>query len=155
MALVRLQIGLEGDRQANELLFTRKKNVEDFRPVWADIRNFLMQVMREQFDTEGARAAKWQPLSKTYAAWKSRNYPGKTILRRTDRLFNSLTTLGAPDQVFESDKLSMIFGTRVPYAAKHQLGEGRVPQRRILSLTVKDRLAIRNLVREHIAKGPL
>lgn len=151
MAVVRITIGIQGDRQFDALLASRKRRIDDWQPFWAQIRNFLIGVMKEQFATEGSRALKWEALSPRYAAWKERNYPGKTILRLTDRLYNSLTRVGSPDMIYEPEDKGMLFGTRVPYAGKHQLGEGRLKQRRILSLTNQDRRDIVGLAREWLS----
>jgi phage gpG-like protein len=151
MAFVRLTIGIQGDKQFDALLGSAKKRIDDWRPFWAQIRNFLVGVMKDQFSSEGARAQKWEPLSARYAAWKARNYPGKTILRLTDRLYRSLTNISSSDMVFETQEKSMLFGTRVPYAAKHQLGEDRIKQRRILSLTNQDRADIVGLARQWVS----
>jgi phage gpG-like protein len=151
MAFFRLTIGIQGDTQFDALLGSAKKRIDDWRPFWATIRNFLTGVMQEQFKSEGGRAQKWEPLSVRYAAWKQKNYPGKTILRLTDRLYTSLTNISSPDMVFDTQPQSMLFGTRVPYASKHQLGEGRLKQRRFLSLTNQDRKDIVGLARQWVS----
>jgi len=148
MGAIKLQIGMQGDRQFNRVLITKKNQVEDFRPIWSDIRNFLMITMREQFATQGARTASWKPLSRKYAAWKTKNYPGQTILRLTDRLFRSLTVPGSSDMIYESTPREMKFGTKVEYAAKHQFGVKPVPRRRFLSLTQADRDKIRLIIQK-------
>lgn len=151
MAIVTLNIGIEGDKQVNATLLSMKRRVEDWSPFWAQVRNLLIDRMKQQFDTEGSRASAWQPLSARYKSWKDQHYPNKTILRLTDRLYNSLTKIDDPNMVYETNPQQMTFGTKVRYAAKHQLGEGRIPQRRILSLTTQDRRDIIELGRTWIA----
>lgn len=166
---VGLNIGITGDKQVNEIILDPlKKRVKDIRPAWAAIHNFLMTVIGKQFETEGDRTARWQALSPIYAARKRAQFPGKKILRLTDRLFHSFTNPAHSDHVFKSTPRTMTFGTKVHYAAHHQLGGSfalesgplvneadvgksvTLPQRRILSLTKKDRLEVRNRVREHL-----
>lgn len=151
MAQLRLEIGLDGDRQVNETLISKKKKIQDFRDAWIQIRNFLIRSMADQFRTEGGRAQKWQELSEQYAARKAAKFPGKTILRRTDRLYDSLTKIGTTEHIFVSKPLEMLFGTGVWYSRIHQLGGGRVPRRRILSLTQDDRAEVRKLAQLHLA----
>jgi hypothetical protein len=77
-----------------------------FRPIWqADI----VRVFRS-----GGLPAPWPPLSPRYAAWKARRYPGMPIMRRTDRLYRSLTG-SSSDTVWHTTPRTIRFGTRVPY----------------------------------------
>lgn len=45
------------------------------------------------FKSEGKTGdhGNWKPLNEDYAAWKAKKFPGKTIMRRTDRGYKSLT----------------------------------------------------------------
>jgi len=77
----------------------------------------------------------WAALSPQYAAWKSRHYPGKTILQRTERLRESLEWNGrrlGKDGFFQATRDAVVFGTDVPYAKYHQKGTPRMPQREFL-----------------------
>lgn len=79
---------------------------------------------RGQFDVEGGGpSGSWAALSPAYAAWKEQNYPGQTILRRTDKLFEALTSSSSPFARREISKDSLDYGTLgVEYASFHQLG---------------------------------
>ncbi|MGV0984991.1 MAG: hypothetical protein ACOYB2_10580 [Limnohabitans sp.] len=78
------------------------------------------------FDAEGIPA--WPALSPAYAALKAILYPGKPILQATGRLHDSLTSLTA-DTVYDVSPQKVTMGTAVEYSEKHQVGEGRLPQR--------------------------
>lgn len=97
--------------------------------------------MRQQFESEGAFwGTPWAPLSPGYAAFKSRNYPGKTILiaegdlRRGASLPQrevtprTLTlTIDWPKGGLEQDS-----GLRWD-PAWHHLGRGNLPARPLLA----------------------
>ncbi len=105
---------------------------------------------RRIFDSEGqALGARWRPLSPEYAAAKSRDYPGTPILVRTGRLRSSLTE--RPTVRFRGN--TMEIGTNVPYSQYHQRGMGHNPVRRHVGLTIGDRSAWANDVREYIVNG--
>lgn len=100
--------------------------IEDFRPFWT--RYFapaFYRLVQRNFETEGSLVGGWAPLSPQYAAWKQRHYPGKTILRRTDALFHSMSYRGAghvgPQGIFIAESRALVLGTGVPYAIYHQL----------------------------------
>lgn len=84
---------------------------------------------RRQFDAEGGGPrGGWAALSPAYAAWKQQNYPGKTILRRTDALYEALTSSSSvfAERVMGGEEFN--FGTRgVEYASVHQVGENARP----------------------------
>lgn len=53
-------------------------------------------------------------LTRVYAAQKAKNYPGKTILRRTDTLYLSFEK-GNADNFVRIGPLSAEFGSKNPY----------------------------------------
>ena len=68
------------------------------------------------FSSQGIPA--WPALSPAYAARKARVAPGQTILRLTDRLYDSLTSMTA-DSVYEVAPQRLRIGTTVPYGQYH------------------------------------
>lgn len=126
--------------------------VGDVRPFW---RDFMVPDIREmyrgQFDTEGARGgAKWVPLSPAYAAWKDANFPGKSILRRTDRLFDSLTSQTS-DSIVIADAQNLRIGTKLIHGRAHQDGTGTLPARPMLAPTSGDLKRWRGLGERYLA----
>lgn len=86
---------------------------------------------RRQFDAQGGGPrGGWAALSPGYARWKEEHYPGKTILRRTDALYQALTESSSvfAERVMSGEQFD--FGTRgVEYASFHQLGTGSMVDR--------------------------
>ena len=138
-SLVRLTFELEGYERADVALTGAATKARDFRPFWrTKVAPWFFGLMQEQFATEGAGVGGWVPLSPRYAAWKAKRYPGKTILRRTDRLMKSLTWTGAqlatPAGIALMTQDGATFGSSVHYGRFHQRGTRTMRQRRILYL---------------------
>jgi phage gpG-like protein len=150
---VRLHFSVWGDEQINRTLDRFVEAAEDMRPVWEVLRDRFLRLEGKQFRTEGGYASGgWPPLSPRYAAWKSRNFPGKTILRRTDELFLSLTTGPA---VFVAEPRLLIMGSDVEYGGYHQRGAGVLPQRRPVELTEWERREWVRIMQRWIVTGRL
>ena len=116
------------------------QTVKDWRPVFRDIQQDFYKMEKAIFRAQG-KPQKFTPLSPRYRFWKEKNFPGKTIMRLNDRLYNSLTgenQADAQDTVVDIKPLSAEFGTRVPYAERHQLGR-RMPQRKVVQVEDRDR----------------
>jgi hypothetical protein len=152
-----------GEEQMADTLGIASDAVKDWRPAFNQIHDdFTGRIMPEQFATQGARGgAKWvgydnEPI---YRYVKSRilNTRQFPILRWSasftqapqphERLYPSLVDQDHPDHVYRKSKLRFSFGTKVPYAIKHQLGTGTVPydnvplpKRKIISITPNDQL---------------
>lgn len=73
-------------------------------------------VIQRRFEAEGPG---WLELTPSYAAQKSKRYPGKTILRRTDNLFLSFES-GNAGNITRIEPLSAEFGSSVAYGIYHQ-----------------------------------
>lgn len=136
------EVGFEfaGRAKVLGLIAAARAAVGDLRPFW---REFFIpdvrQMYREQFDTEGARGGqKWRPLSPKYASWKAANFPGKTILRRFDRLYDSL--VGKTGDSIEIATAQQIrIGSKLVYGKYHQDGTDNMPARPMLAPTRGDR----------------
>lgn len=111
------RIAVAFERAGNELADFSKNIFPKLTPVFE-------AEMERQFDAEGGGpSGAWDPLSSAYAKWKDEHYPGKTILRRTDAMFEGLTQSSSPfaARVFGGEEFN--FGTQgVPYASFHQVG---------------------------------
>lgn len=146
-----VELSIEGIDQILTSVQERLKRLRNLRPVWRSILAYLQQATIEQFATAGGRSRdKWEPLSPAYAIRKAQVWPGKPILRASDRLFQSLTGRNQ-DSIVEIDARSLIWGTSTPYARYHQRGTARMPQRKIIVVTKADRRQITALVRAHLA----
>lgn len=138
----------------NTALGALARALEDWSPLWPLVGEIVRGIEREQFETEGARgvSGRWPALSARYAKAKARKYAGKTTLRASDRLYNSLTGFVAGDSVFDAAPKKLTVGTRVEYAVYHQ-SEGsrsRLPRRPILDLVPgRDDRAIAGVLKQH------
>jgi phage gpG-like protein len=145
----RLRFDFYGDVQLDRTL-ERMEAVDDMRPAWEAIADHFAHLERRQFASQGGFSGGWSPLSPRYAAWKARNYPGKTILRRTDDLWRSLTERPFGIEVIE--KHVMVIGSDVDYGAHHQRGDG-VPRRRPIELTEAHRRTWVKIIQRYIVTG--
>lgn len=146
-----------GEAQLERTL-ERFEAAADMRPAWEAIADDFARLERQQFASQGASASGgWSPLSPVYARWKANRFPGKTILRRTDALYDSLTV--RPFGVEVITPSDMWVGSDVAYGRYHQQGTPRMPRRRPIELTEADRrrwvaIVQRFLVTGHVTVGP-
>jgi phage gpG-like protein len=97
----------------------RSKN---FKPVYEEAKDYLEKANAANFAAGGLPSGGWQPRDRSY---------GWPIMKRTGRLFNSLTNLrGAPNTITPTG--AQIFGTNVEYAKFHQYGTEKMPKRQII-----------------------
>lgn len=133
---VRVNVQVVNDKELiaafNEVL----RHVSNLETVWKIVEPGFRQIMREQFDSEGAagRSGKWKPLSPGYAKQKRLQYGDKPILQATNRLERSLTGRTG-DSLVIINRQSVSFGTSVPYATFHQTGTAKMPRRKIIDLS--------------------
>lgn len=128
-----------GDQQVDRVLVGFSRAGRDLRPAWDQIGDALAEATQRQFSSEGAYGSGgWQRLSPAYGEWKARAYPGKTILRRDDNLYDAVTRRPFGVEVLEP--AFAVFGARVlsedgfDYGAAHQAGAGNLPQRKVFDL---------------------
>lgn len=130
---VQITLAFWGDVQLKRTL-ARYDAIDNATPLWNVLAGRFARLEALQFASEGAHTSGgWAPLSPRYAEWKAANYPGKTILRRTDALYESLTSRPLGIEILEPG--FMVLGSDVDYGAYHQLGTDRMPRRRPVSLT--------------------
>lgn len=140
-----------GDVQLNRTLADIDDRATDMREVWEVLADRLAVVEERQFRTEGGYASGgWPALSPRYAAWKATHYPGQTILRRTDELYESLTDRPFDVEVIEPDY--MVLGSDVPYGGFHQRGDGQ-KQRRPVELPETERVEWIRLMQRFVMTG--
>ena len=152
---MQITVDILGERQLNRRLGLIVDQSADLRPAFDDVRKNWIKNNRAQFRSEGAHGGgnKWQKLSPKYRQWKARHYPGKTILRRTDRLWHSLTVPTHPDFIYRTALQSLLIGTKVPYAIYHQKGAGAVPVRKVVELTEEQKRQWPQYIQDHIFKS--
>lgn len=150
---VRIRFSFYGEEQIDRTLVRFIEAAEDATPVWNVLADRFLVLEGRQFASEGGYASGgWAPLSAAYAAWKAKNYPGKTILRRTDDLWRSLTQ-GPAIRIIEPR--FMVVGSDVDYGEYHQTGTGRMPRRRPIEFTDAERREWVRLIHRWIVTGEL
>lgn len=126
------------------------ENISDLRPLFNRIIPVLEQIAEETFATKDHGS--WPPLSPKYKEWKDANYPGKPMMRLTDRLYNSLTGKGS-GAVRIIGPATLTYGTTVPYGIMHQKGGSILPQRRVIHLTPEDKKRIMKEVQRFLVEA--
>ena len=111
------------------------EDIQDWSEVFQDIGADFHEMEARQFDSEGGYGGTpWAPLSKNYAAWKARNFPGNQILVLSGQLKESLIE-GDADII---EAMHAFYGTRLPVASFHQFGTSRMPARPVVFMTDED-----------------
>lgn len=149
---------VDGVPQFNRAFNRISDHVQDLRTVWNYAEDAMVKIEEEQFLTEGAAGlhGRWQVLTPQYAKHKEKRYPGRPILQRSYALVSSLTDK-TKDSVRVKEKLEFAFGTSVKsksgkdYPLMHQRGQGRLPARRAIDLSVSQR----TYLQKEIQKGLL
>lgn len=133
--------------------------ITNLAPLWPDVAAVIRSIFKEQFDTQGGHGgAVWAPLTHPYAERKELEWPGKTILRASDEMFESFTVPGASGAIYLFTPRQLIMGSSLERATWHQEGTERMAARKIINLTAKDEERIidvleANLVRAMQAQG--
>ena len=154
-----ITVDILGERQLNRrlgVIIERSANIfGGAKGVGVKVQKDWIKNNRAQFRTKGVHGSgeRWARLSTSYRKWKARHYPGKPIMRRTDRLWHSLTQPGHPDFVYRTSLQQMVIGTNVPYAIYHQSQEPRtseLPRRPVVELREDQKLLWSEFIRKHI-----
>ncbi len=173
--LLDFDVGLVGDKPIIAKLGLAEDRVKDLRPAWAalhsgnssllsgGIRPFV-EIVKGQYRTKGARGGTpWQSYNSEPVYKRIKIAVGGGLDRMLrweagrERLYPSLVRTGHPDHVYEPRRLSVMFGTRVPYAIKHQEGRGMqpydripLPKRPIIALTRGDFRGWIRVIQRHV-----
>lgn len=123
------------------------EQLADWPVFWAEVAIAFAQAEQEWFESQGEGT--WAPLNPEYAARKAELFPGKTILRATDTLYDSLTDTSQAAHLAGPD--AMVFGTTDPVAQYHYDGTPKMPKRNPLISIVKQREIARSLLESHVA----
>lgn len=149
---MRFTFEVEGKAEFDRSFNRVGEHVSDLRPVWNKIERTFHQIESEQFKSEGAkgRSGKWRPLTRNYAVYKAKKYPGMPVLQRSGRLYRSLTS-NTGDSILIKTKDEFGIGTTLFYATFHQTGTKNMPAREPISFSD----AQRTTLTKEIQKGLL
>jgi hypothetical protein len=131
MADITLDVTVTGGERAHQTLARLVTRLDDGRPQLLGLLDEILLAQRERFEGKGTR---WRKLKPSTLREKRALHEPDRILVATGRLMQSVTVLGAPDQVIEVRPGLLRFGTRVYYARFHHKGQG-VPKRAVVGLT--------------------
>lgn len=122
--------------------------VSDLRPAWPEIIDMFHAIEKEQFQTEGGAgdSGPWVALSPRYAATKG----GGGILVRSGALMASLT--GGSGELREETKDSLRIGSGVKYGLYHQLGTRRMPQRKVIDLSERNKARLMRVLQGYLVR---
>ena len=129
--------------QLKQAIIDIEKNVmQNLQPFWEEYATpAVIEEIARIFATEGY--GQWPPLSPKYAAWKSKHYPGKTILRLTDAYFKASTKKGEAGNIAHYTEDYMEWGADLgyfeslvgfPYPIVHEKGGVKHPKRPVYEL---------------------
>lgn len=152
--MARIALIVEGEAEFDRTFSRLDAAFSDLRPIWPDVRDKFWGIEKEQFDSEGAagRNGKWQKLSQRYEAQKIARFgPGLKILQATGDLRASLTGQTS-DTVYRSSKDEIQIGTSLPYARHHHTGAGRLPVRKPIDLSDRQRDELMKTVQASLVK---
>ncbi len=150
---MKLTIELAGDVQVERSLLRMAGRTDDMSDGLREVGEYLQRAEGRQFASEGQYGSGgWAPLAASTIASKQRQGLDSRILHATGALRDSLAGEGT-GALREVTRSQLIFGTTVPYARFHQLGQG-VPQRRPLEAPEGDRREmVRILQRAIVGSG--
>jgi hypothetical protein len=111
-----LSLNLQGAKELLLAFQLAELEFRDWRDEFRKLEPAFTIVIQRRFEQEGPG---WLELTRVYAAQKSRKYPGKTILRRTDTGYLSFAK-GNEGNVSRIEPLRAEFGTAIGYMIYHQ-----------------------------------
>ncbi len=151
--MINLALKVEGQDKLLDALEEMELTFKDFRPLFREAAKLFYEFEREAFESEGgtSEAGEWEELSPLYELIKEQRYPGKTILRRTDALFRSLTQPNARGSIRRVTETELLIGTSIDYAIWHQTGTANMPERPIIALTDQQNRRMATFLRRGLA----
>lgn len=148
--LVRRQLSLTSER------------IDHMEPVLLSLAGDLRHIMGRTFDQRGFPTGQgWRPLSVETKVRKARDKNPKVaanfdkVLVATERLKNSLSVKGHPDQIEHVTDNMLEFSTSVPYAEFHNRGTRHMARRPIARLRESDRKKMTRKVERWLRHGVL
>lgn len=145
--MIGFTVEVAGQVQLHRAIKRFSDGVSDLRPVWPEMISTFHAIEKEQFHTEGGagESGQWAALSPAYAKWKG---GGKGILERSGRLMASLT--GGSGSEVEETKESLRIGSGVKYGIFHQLGTSRLPQRKVIDLSERNKRRLMKVLQGYL-----
>lgn len=123
-----INVRFDGLRQIDIFIGNLEQELLDFRPLWSRLLDrVVIAEIKRVFASDGR--GRWAP---------RRDSLPHPLLRKSGRLYRSLTQPGGPENINRQTRTRLEFGTDVPYADVHERGSGRVPARPVIGLLAED-----------------
>ena len=90
-------MGIEGLEEALAELHGMDARAADASPILAEIASGAASEMKQHLAAGLSQGTAMKPLSPGYAERKRKRFPGKSILRATDQMLNSVVSSSGPD----------------------------------------------------------
>ena len=133
-----INVRFDGLRRVDVFLGDLESDLLDFRPLWGRLlRRVVIEEIKQVFASDGR--ARWAP---------RRDNLSHPLLRKSGRLYRSLTQVGGQDNINRQTRTRLEFGTDVPYADVHERGTSRIPARPVIGLLAEDSDFEKQLERE-------
>ncbi len=146
--MIRFIADVQGAVQVDRSFNRIDQEISDFRNFWPGVILAFYEIEAAQFATEGAQGAsgQWAALSPAYKIFKEKEFPGKTVLRREDALYESMTGPDALDSILRPEKDELTIGSALPYAlAQHK-------RRPIISLSEDNKRKIVKSIQQRLVE---
>jgi len=121
----------------------------DVRDTSYKVRTVYRKSEMRRFESAGPG---WPPLKESTLERKARQGFPSSTLRATDALYRAMTAPRANDQIDIRKPTEFHFGTTLPYAGYHDIGQG-VPQRKLIDLSASEQEQINRAISNFVAKG--
>lgn len=144
--MLRFTVIVDGEVQIDRALSRLVGKVTRLDEYFKIVADVMDEAVRKQFESEGGRTDKWEPLSPRYAEWKARRVGAKPILQLTGAMSESFKTV----RISSSE---IAWGSQDPKAVLHQRGTSRMVQRKIIDLTEADRTRLMKELHRFLIAG--
>ena len=141
--MIRVRHQLTGDKLELDKKLSALRNIKDAN---ARVGNYLLTKTKENFDAErDPDGDRWRPLAPQTVEEKIRKGTLLKILQRTGALRAGFETRvnRASVRIYNTD----------PKFEYHQFGTDKVPQRRMIGLSERDRQVVVGIYQEHLEKN--
>lgn len=141
---IKITLTIDGQDEFNRIFKRFDLVLTDLKLVWETVRDEFWRIEAEQFQSGGAAGAsgKWAKLSKYTEAQKIAKYGSFALiagpLHATEAMYKSLTRKTS-DSIVDIQQNSISIGTQLFYASLHQKGSGKLPQRKIIDFSDKQK----------------
>ena len=134
--MMQIEIQTVGDQNFIRRFNRYIEDMRDFTEPFNRIYDDFVEVEKNIFGSEGA-PERFVQLSDRYKEWKERFFPGLPIMQLHRRLVTSLISRNDSDAIVDIDGRGGVatFGTKIPYAHRHQMGTFGMKQRKFIQLT--------------------